>query len=73
MDVSQQVAEPKIQQNTRKHIENYLFKDTESTFRELLQKDCAVTIHPKNLEKLMTEMYKTRNDLNPSFMLENFQ
>ena len=47
-------------------------KDTESTFSELLQKDCAVTIHAKNLQILMTEMYKTENELNPSFMQEIF-
>ena len=41
------------------------YKDTESTFSDLLQKDCAVTIHRKNLQILMTEMYETRNDLNP--------
>ena len=34
------------------------YKDTESTYSELLQKDCAVTIHTKNLQILMTEMYK---------------
>ena len=49
------------------------YKDTESTFRDLLQKDCAVAIHTKNLQILMTEMYKTRNDLNPSFMQEIFR
>ena len=48
------------------------YKDTESTFSNLLQKDCAVTIHTKNLQILMTEMYKTRNDLIPSFMQEIF-
>ena len=48
------------------------YKDTESTFSDLLQRDCAVTIHTKNLQMLMTEMYKTRNDLNPSFMQEIF-
>ena len=48
------------------------YKDTESTFSDLLQKDCAVTIHTKNLQILMTEMYKTRNGLNPSFMQEIF-
>ena len=48
------------------------YKDTESTFSELLQKDSAVTIHTKNLQILMTEMYKTRNGLNPSFMQEIF-
>ena len=48
------------------------YKDAESTYSELLEKDCAVTIHTKNLQLLMTEMYKTRNDLNPSFMQEIF-
>ena len=48
------------------------YKDDESTYNELLEKDCAVTIHTKNLQLLMTEMYKTRNDLNPSFMQEIF-
>ena len=48
------------------------YKDDESTYSELLEKDCAVTIHTKNLHLLMTEMYKTRNDLNPSFMHEIF-
>ena len=48
------------------------YKDTESTFSQLLQKDSAVTIHTKNLQILMTEMYKTRNGLNPSFMQEIF-
>ena len=41
------------------------YKDAESTYSELLQKDCAVTIHTKNLQLLMTEMYKTKNGLNP--------
>ena len=48
------------------------YKDTESTFSELLRKDRAVTIHTKNLQILMTEMYKTRNGLNPSFMQDIF-
>ena len=48
------------------------YKDTESTFSELLQKDSAVTIHTKNLQILMTEMYKTSNGLKPSFMQEIF-
>ena len=30
------------------------------------------TIHTKNLQILMTEMYKTRNGLNPSLMQEIF-
>ena len=49
------------------------YKDTESTFSELLQKDCAVTIHTKNLQILMTEMYKTKSELSPLFMQEIFR
>ena len=30
------------------------YKDDESTYSELLEKDCAVTIHTKNLQLLMT-------------------
>ena len=48
-------------------------KDTESTFSELIQKDCSVTIHTKNLQILMTEMYKTKNELNPLFLQEIFR
>ena len=48
------------------------YKDSESSFSELLQNDCAVTIYTNNFQILMTEMYKTRNDLNPSFMQEIF-
>ena len=49
------------------------YKDTESTFSELLQKDSAVTIHTKNLQILITETYKIKNELNPSFMQEIFR
>ena len=48
------------------------YKDAESTYSELLEKDCAVSIHTKNLQLLMTEMYKTKNGLNPLFMQEIF-
>ena len=46
------------------------YKDAQSSYSELLENDCAVTIHTKNLQLLMTEMYKTKNGLNPSFMQE---
>ena len=48
------------------------YKDTKSSFIELLQKDCSVTVHTKNLQILMLEMYKARNHLNPSFKKEIF-
>ena len=75
LDVSQQAAEPKINKIQERAL-RITYKDIESTFSDLLQrelqKDCAVTIHTKNLQILMTEMYKTRNYLNPSFMQEIF-
>ena len=46
------------------------FKDTSSNFEELLIKAASVTIHQKNLLLLTTEIYKTKNDLNPKFMGE---
>ena len=48
------------------------YKDTEYPFSEILQKDSAVTIHTKALQILMTDMYKTRNGLNPPVMQEIF-
>ena len=48
------------------------YKDAESTYNNPLEKDCAVTIHTKNLQLFMTEIYKTKNGLNPSFMPEIF-
>ena len=48
------------------------YKDVKSTCSELLGKDCAVTIHTKNLQLLMIEMYKAKNWLNPSFMQDIF-
>ena len=47
------------------------YKDDESTYSKLLEKNYAVTVHTKNLQLLTTDMYKTRNDLNPSFMPNN--
>ena len=46
------------------------YKDYSSSFATLLEKDRSVTIHEKNMQLLMTEMFKTINNLNPSFMNE---
>ena len=48
------------------------YKDYTSSFVSLLEKDRSVTIHQKNVQLLMTEMFKTTNNLNPSFMDEIF-
>ena len=44
------------------------YSDYESSFEDLLDKDCTVTIHRRNLRALATEMYKISNNLCPMFM-----
>jgi len=41
---------------------------SEEGLNTILQKDRTLTIHKKNLRKLMVEVYKTRNHLNPPCM-----
>ena len=48
------------------------YKDYESSFNTLLEKDKSVNIHVKNLQTLMIEMFKTRENINPPFMREIF-
>ncbi len=58
----------KIQERTLR----ITFQDFESSFEVLFEKDRSITVHQKNLQFLMTEMYKTKKDLNPVFMKEIF-
>ena len=45
-----------------------VYKDHNSTFQELLNKDDSVSIHHRNLQKLVTEMYKVKHNLSPVIM-----
>ena len=47
-----------------------LYQDYESSFQLLLSRDNRQTIHVKNLQKLMTEIYKSTKQLNPSYLWE---
>ena len=49
-----------------------VYRDYKATFSELLSKDKSVTIHQRNLQLLVTEMFKTKNELNPKIMEEIF-
>ena len=42
------------------------------SFDTLLERDKSVTIHTKNLQTLMTEIFKTHYNMNPPFMNEIF-
>ena len=50
-----------------------VYKDHNSTFQELLNKDDSVSIHHRNLQKLVIEMYKVKNNLSPSIMNHIFE
>ena len=48
-------------------------KNIQADYEALLNLNNAVSVHQRNLQYLMTEIYKTKNGLNPSFMREIFK
>ena len=50
----------------------FAYDDYESSFQTLLEKDNSTSVHDKNLQLLLTEIYKTLHNLNPSFIKEIF-
>ena len=58
---------------THKRALRILFNDFTSSFEELLQKANQCTIHRKNLQKLMVEVYNSLTQQNPSFLWDMFQ
>ena len=49
-----------------------VYKDHDTTFEQLLEKDNSFPIHSRNLQKLATEMFKVKNNMSPSFMRSIF-
>ena len=50
-----------------------VYRDFTSSFQELLVKDNSVTIHQKNLQKLVTEIFKVKKNLAPALMNDVFE
>ena len=48
------------------------YNDFSSTFEELLDMSNSLTIHGKNLQLMLCEVYKTVNHLNPEIMWDSF-
>ena len=48
------------------------YLDRNSSFEELLINDNSISIHQQNLQLLVTEIYRTRMNLNPSFTKQIF-
>ena len=57
---------------THKRALRILFNDYTSTFNELLHRGNECTIHQKNLQKLMLEVYNSLTQQNPSFLWDMF-
>ena len=49
-----------------------VYKDDDSSFKELLVKNGSCKIHHYNLKLLAVEMYKVKNNLSPEFMQDIF-
>ena len=49
-----------------------VYNDKSSSFRELLERDNSVTIHERNIQVLLTEIFKVKSRAAPEIMT-NFQ
>ena len=50
-----------------------LYTDYTSSFNELLERDGSYTTHVRNIQILLTEMFKAKNKLDPSLLRDIFQ
>ena len=50
-----------------------VYNDKESNFNEILVKDCSVSIHHQNLQKLAVKIFKVSRGLSPEIVNKLFQ
>ena len=50
-----------------------IYKDYNSSFQELLIEDKSLNIHHRNLQKLVTEIFKVKNGLSPELMNDAYR
>ena len=50
-----------------------VYKDFNLSFQELLIEDNSLNIHHRNLQKLVTEIFKVKNGLSPELMNDVFE
>ena len=57
---------------THKQALRVLYKNNNLSFDKCLMKEAGITIHVKNLQKIMLEVFKTLNYLNSSYLWDLF-
>ena len=50
-----------------------VYKDYNSSFDELLKKDNSYNVHDRNLQKLLTKIFRVKMNLGPEIMKEVFE
>ena len=50
-----------------------LYDDHDSTFKQLLDKEGTFTVHEKNIQTLLIQMFKAKHDLGPPLLKEIFK
>ena len=50
-----------------------VYGDFDSPFEELLERDTSTMLHQRNLEELMTEMFKVKTGIAPELMKGVFE
>ena len=50
-----------------------MYNDEHSSFEELLKKDEGYTVHERNIQILLTEMFKAKNNLEPHLLQGIFE
>ena len=50
-----------------------VYNDKSSSFRELLERDNSVTIHERNIQVLLTKIFKVKSGAAPEIMTEIFK
>ena len=59
--------------NTHEKALRLTYEDNKSSFKQLLEKDHSVTVHQKNLQVLVTEIFKVKNNLASDIMNDVFE
>ena len=71
LDVSYRGLNNKIS-SLHERVLRITYGDSSSSFEDLLKKDNSVSIHHRNIQALVTEMFKVKNNISPEIMKELF-